>query len=237
MTKTKIEMELEPERLRGETAVFDIKAGKEVIVETGRRISARHVRKLADANVKKLEIPAEYLVGKILFHDVVDPDTGELMAEANTELTAELVEQIHEAGIKKLEVLYVNDLDRGPYVSNTLRIDPTRTQLEAQVEIYRMMRPGEPPTKEAAQNLFNNLFFEADRYDLSPARLIVKTFSRSCRCLSTFETATAQLMISITWVTAEFEVLVRWRRTYSGLVWCVLNVPFANAWEWLKAKA
>ena len=168
LTKTKIEMELVAERLRGETAVFDIKAGKDLVVEAGRRISARHVKKLEAANIKKLEVPEEYLVGKVLFHDVVDPGTGELMAEANAELTPELIEQIREAGVKKLEVLYVNDLDRGPYISNTLRIDPTKTQLEAQVEIYRMMRPGEPPTKEAAQNLFNNLFFEADRYDLSP---------------------------------------------------------------------
>ena len=168
LTKSKIEMELVAERLRGETAVFDIKVGNEVIVETGRRISARHVRQLESANIKKLEVPAEYLVGKILFHDIAEPGTGELMAEANDELTPELVEQIQEAGVKKLEVLYVNDLDRGPYISNTLRIDPTKTQLEAQVEIYRMMRPGEPPTKEAAQNLFNNLFFEPDRYDLSP---------------------------------------------------------------------
>jgi len=166
--KTKIEMELVAERLRGETALFDIKVGKKVIVETGRRISARHVRELESGGVTKLEIPAEYLIGKILFHDIPDTETGELLAEANTELTAELLEQIIEMGTKKLEVLYVNDLDRGPHVSNTLRIDPTRTQLEAQVEIYRMMRPGEPPTKEAAQNLFNNLFFEPDRYDLSP---------------------------------------------------------------------
>jgi len=168
LTKTKIEMELVAERLRGETALFDINIGKEKIVEIGRRISARHVKQLAAANVKKLEIPIEYLADKILFHDVADPGTGELIAEANAELTPELIEQIQEAGVKKLEVLYVNDLDRGPYISNTLRIDPTKTQLEAQVEIYRMMRPGEPPTKEAAQNLFNNLFFEADRYDLSP---------------------------------------------------------------------
>ena len=166
--KTKIEMELVAERLRGETALFDIKVGKKVIVETGRRISARHVKELEAGGVTKLEIPAEYLIGKILFHDIPDTETGELLAEANTELTAELLEQIIEMGTKKLEVLYVNDLDRGPHVSNTLRIDPTRTQLEAQVEIYRMMRPGEPPTKEAAQNLFNNLFFEPDRYDLSP---------------------------------------------------------------------
>jgi len=166
--KSKLEMELVAERLRGDTAVFDIKVGKKVIVEAGRRISARHVRELENAGITKLEIPAEYLIGKILFHDIPDPDTGELLAEANTELTVELLEQILEAGTKKLEVLFVNDLDRGPHVSNTLRIDPTRTQLEAQVEIYRMMRPGEPPTKEAAQNLFNNLFFEPDRYDLSP---------------------------------------------------------------------
>ena len=168
ITKTKIEMELVAERLRGETAGFDIKVGKKVIVETGRRISARHVRELENAGITKLEIPAEYLIGKILYHDIPDTETGELLAEANTELTAELLEQIIDLGTKKLEVLYVNDLDRGPHVSNTLRIDPTRTQLEAQVEIYRMMRPGEPPTKEAAQNLFNNLFFEPDRYDLSP---------------------------------------------------------------------
>ncbi len=167
-SKTKIEMELVPERMRGETAAFDIMAGKNVVVETGRPISARHVRVLQEANIKKLEIPDDYLEGKILFHDIVDPETGELMAEANAELTAEMVELIQDAGHKKIEILYVNDLDRGPFISNTLRIDPTRTQLEAQVEIYRMMRPGEPPTKEAAQNLFNNLFFEPDRYDLSP---------------------------------------------------------------------
>ena len=168
MTKTKVEIDLVPERLRGDTALLDIKIGKDVLVEAGRRISARHVRALEEAGVKKLEVPEEWLVGKVLFHDVADTDTGELIAEANAELTPELVEQIRESGAKKLEVLFVNDLDRGPFISNTLRIDPSSTQLEAQVEIYRMMRPGEPPTKEAAQNLFNNLFFEPDRYDLSP---------------------------------------------------------------------
>ncbi len=164
----KIELALVPERLRGETAAFDIIIDKKVIVETGHRISARHVRLLQEAKVNKLEIPPEYLLGKVLFSDIVNESDGELIAEANTELTVELIETIMGAGIKKCELLYTNDLDRGPHISNTLRIDPTRTQLEAQVEIYRMMRPGEPPTKEAAQNLFNNLFFESDRYDLSP---------------------------------------------------------------------
>ena len=166
-TKTKISMVLVPERLRGETATFDIKAGKTVIVEAGRRITAKHVRTLEKEKVTKLEIPQDYLVGKILAQDLADTETGELLAEANTELTEELVQQIIDAEIKGCDILYTNDLDRGPHISNTLSIDPTRTQLEAQVEIYRMMRPGEPPTKEAAQNLFNNLFFESDRYDLS----------------------------------------------------------------------
>ncbi len=165
--KTKTSMDLIPERLRGETASFDIKAGKTVIVEAGRRITAKHVRQLEKGKVSKLEITNEYLIGKILAHDVADLETGELVAEANAELTEELLQKVLDAEVKHCEILYTNDLDRGPHISNTLAIDPTRTELEAQVEIYRMMRPGEPPTKEAAQNLFNNLFFESDRYDLS----------------------------------------------------------------------
>jgi DNA-directed RNA polymerase subunit beta len=160
-------LDLVPERLRGETATFDIKVGDKVVVESGRRVTARHIRELEKANLSQLEVPDEYLVGKILAHDVVDTSSGELVAEANAELTPELVQKIRDAGIDKIDTLYVNDLDRGPYISHTLRIDSTRTQLEALVEIYRMMRPGEPPTKEAAENLFQSLFFSEDRYDLS----------------------------------------------------------------------
>ncbi len=166
--KDKIVLDLVPERLRGETATFDIKLGEKVLVETGRRVTARHVREMEKAGLRELEVPADYLAGKILAHDVVDTSSGELIAEANAELTAALVEQIREAGVEKIDTLFVNDLDRGPYMSHTLRIDPTRTQMEALVEIYRMMRPGEPPTKEAAENLFQGLFFSDDRYDLSP---------------------------------------------------------------------
>ena len=162
-----IRLELVPERLRGETAAFDIVAGRKVIVEKGRRITIRHVRQLEDAKVKHLLVEPEYLAGRILGHDVVDEETGELVASANEELTTEIVEKLIESGVKKIETLYVNDLDRGAFVSNTLRIDSTSTRLEALVEIYRMMRPGEPPTKEAAENLFQNLFFNPERYDLS----------------------------------------------------------------------
>ncbi|HXR52382.1 MAG TPA: DNA-directed RNA polymerase subunit beta, partial [Steroidobacteraceae bacterium] len=165
--KTDTSLELVPQRLRGETAAFEIKVGDKVIVEEGRRITARHVRDLEQAGVKKLVVPRDYIYGKILAHDVVNTDTGEVLAKANEVLTAASVEKLIEAGIAEVNTLYTNDLDRGPYISDTLRIDPAKTRLEALVEIYRMMRPGEPPTKDAAENLFNNLFFNQERYDLS----------------------------------------------------------------------
>ena len=167
LSEKEIQMGLVPERLRGETAMFEIKLGRKVIVEEGRRITAKHVRDMEKSKIDKLIVPTEYLEGKILAHDIVDEETGELLAPANAELEAELVQQLIEKGVKHFQCLYVNDLDRGPYISNTLNIDPSTTRLEALVEIYRMMRPGEPPTKEAAENLFQNLFFNPDRYDLS----------------------------------------------------------------------
>jgi DNA-directed RNA polymerase subunit beta len=162
-----IRMGLVPERLRGETALFDIKLGRKLIIEEGRRITAKHVREMEKSTVKNLIVPTDYLVGKILAHDIIDTETGELLLAANAELTEELIEMLIEKEIDHIRTLYVNDLDRGPYISNTLNIDPSTTRLEALVEIYRMMRPGEPPTKDAAENLFQNLFFNSDRYDLS----------------------------------------------------------------------
>jgi len=167
LRKKGADLDLVPERLRGETASFDIKDGSETIVESGRRITARHIRQMEKAGLKKLQTPDEYLVGKMLGEDLVDKSTGELLAAANTEITEALVQTLRDAGVKQLTTLFINDLDQGPYVSNTLAIDTTTTRLEALVEIYRMMRPGEPPTKDAAENLFTNLFFSEDRYDLS----------------------------------------------------------------------
>jgi DNA-directed RNA polymerase subunit beta len=167
LSEKEIKMTLVPKRLRGETATFDIKVGRKLIIEDGKRITARHVREMEKSTVKAIAVPREYLEGKILAHDIVDTDTGELIANANDELTAEIVESLIEKKIDAIQTLYVNDLDQGPYISNTLRIDPSTTRLEALVEIYRMMRPGEPPTKDAAENLFQNLFFNPERYDLS----------------------------------------------------------------------
>ncbi|MDI5932686.1 DNA-directed RNA polymerase subunit beta [Halomonas kalidii] len=166
--KSGFSVELVPSRLRGETATFDIKDGEgNLIVEEGRRITQKHIRQLEKAGLERLEVPMEYLFGKTLARDQVDPNTGELICECNSEITPELLEKLGQAGITTLETLYTNDLDCGPFVSDTLKLDTTGSQLEALVEIYRMMRPGEPPTKEAAETLFHNLFFTEDRYDLS----------------------------------------------------------------------
>ncbi|HSH49617.1 MAG TPA: DNA-directed RNA polymerase subunit beta, partial [Halomonas sp.] len=161
-------VDLVPSRLRGETATFDIKDGDgNVIVEEGRRITQKHIRQLDKAGLKRLEVPMEYLYGKTLAKDQVDAKTGELICPSNTAITPELLEALAQAGVTQLETLYTNDLDCGPFISDTLRLDTTSSRLEALVEIYRMMRPGEPPTKESAETLFNNLFFSEDRYDLS----------------------------------------------------------------------
>lgn len=160
--------ELEPSRLRGELAVFDIvgKGGK-VIVEEGRRITARHIRQLETDGITEMVVPEEYLLGRSIARDMVNEETGEVLFECNTLITEEVIAGIREQKLDKIDTIYTNDLDCGPFISETLRIDGTRTELDALVEIYRMMRPGEPPTKDSAENLFKNLFFSADRYDLS----------------------------------------------------------------------
>ena len=166
--KDQFSLALDPERLRGEIAAFDIK-GKQnkVVVEKGRRITARHIRQLEKDKISSLQVPREYLIGRPVAMDIADEKTGELMLECNTEISDENLDVLLKAGVTRIETLYTNDLDCGPFISDTLRSDATKTQLEAMVEIYRMMRPGEPPTKESAENLFHNLFFNEERYDLS----------------------------------------------------------------------
>ena len=167
LNKSGVTMDLVAERLRGETITFDIKVKGKVIVENGRRITAKHIRLLEKGDVKKLDVPNEYLIGKVLAKAIIDEETGEIIADLNADITEENIGLIMASGVKKVETIYTNDLDRGPYISNTLKVDSTLDQLDALVEIYRMMRPGEPPTKESALKLFNNLFFSLDRYDLS----------------------------------------------------------------------
>ena len=167
-TKKGIQFTLVPERLRGETAKFDIldKSGK-VLVAKEKRITVKHIRDLADAGIKKIAVPDDFVVGRIVAQNIVDAETGEILANANEELTEDLLAKLVAAGVDTLKTLYVNDLDRGPYISSTLRIDETTDQLGARVAIYRMMRPGEPPTEDAVENLFKGLFYSEERYDLS----------------------------------------------------------------------
>lgn len=157
-----------PERWKGEVARFDIKdKDGNVLVEKDKRINAKHLRDIANAGVKRISVPEEYLVGRILATKLVDPDTGELIATANDEITESLLANIRTAGIQAIQTLFVNDLDRGPYISQTLRTDETADQMAARVAIYRMMRPGEPPTEDAVEALFQRLFYSEETYDLS----------------------------------------------------------------------
>jgi len=161
------ELALEPQRLRGQTVPCDISLDGEVIVEADNQITGRHIRKMTKAGMKSLTVPASYLIGRVLSNDLIDADTGELLLSANDEITEEVLEVFERYGVPKINVIYSNDLDKGPYISDTLRLDETKSPLEARVEIYRMMRPGEPPTEDSANNLFKNLFFASERYDLS----------------------------------------------------------------------
>ena len=163
-----VELALVPEHLRGELAAIDIIDGDgNVIVEQGRRISARHVRLIKNAKIDKLVAPDEYLIGRVVAKTVVDQSTGEVLLHANDVITEELLTVLREAKVHSLETLYISEVDCGSYMSDTLRIDTTKSRLEALVEIYRIMRPGEPPTKDTAESLYKSLFFDPDRYDLS----------------------------------------------------------------------
>src|SRR4029450_697957 len=157
-----------PERLRGELARFDV-VGKEgkVIVAKDKRITARHVRELVDSGVKRIAVPNDYIVGRTLATNVIDTSTGEIIAKANDEITDESLGKLLDAGVKDIQTIYTNDLDQGPFISQTLRTDDTPDQYAAKVAIYRMMRPGEPPTEDAVEALVHGLFFSEERYDLS----------------------------------------------------------------------
>jgi DNA-directed RNA polymerase subunit beta len=166
--KSEVEFELVAERMRGETARFDIAAkGGKLIVAKDKRITVKHVREMQDARLSRIVVPEDFVIGRTLAQNVIDKNTGEVLANANEEITDQLLAKLKEAGVAKIQTIYTNDLDQGPYISQTLRIDETADQLAAQVAIYRMMRPGEPPTEDAVKALFNGLFFSEDRYDLS----------------------------------------------------------------------
>ncbi len=168
LEKDKIILELVPNRLRGELATMDIiDTDGSIIVEANRRVSARHIRRIEKAGTKTLEVTEDYLVGRRLAKAIVNKETGELIADANQELTVELIAALRALDIRSIDTLYINEIECGAYISDTLKLDTATSKMDALVEVYRIMRPGEPPTKESAESLFESLFFTADRYDLS----------------------------------------------------------------------
>ena len=162
------QMALVTERLRGEVARFDLTdpSGK-VVVAKDKRITARHTRELEQAKVTHISVPEDFLLGRVVARNIIDPDSGELLARANDELTETLLKKLRSAGITELACIFTNELDQGAYISQTLRSDETADEFAARVAIYRMMRPGEPPTEDAVQALFHRLFYNPDTYDLS----------------------------------------------------------------------
>lgn len=168
INNNEIQLELVSDRLRGETASFDIKKNNKIYVKKGRRITARHIQELKKNKIDSIIVPTEYVLGRIVSKNYLDPKTGEIIILANTELSIEILKKLKKSNFSSIETLFTNDLDHGPYISETLRIDSSNDRMSALMEIYRVMRPGEPLTKEATENLFENLFFSEDRYDLSP---------------------------------------------------------------------
>jgi DNA-directed RNA polymerase subunit beta len=162
------QMAFVPERLRGEVARFDItdKSGK-VVVAKDKRITVRHTRELEQSGTTHISVPEDFMIGRVVARNIVDADTGEIIAKANEELTEALLKKLRTTGVQDLQCLYTNELDQGAYISQTLRIDETADEFAARVAIYRMMRPGEPPTEDAVQALFHRLFYNPDTYDLS----------------------------------------------------------------------
>src|SRR5258707_15031428 len=165
---TGVEFEVVPERLRGEVARFDIndRQGK-TLVAKDKRITVKHIRDMEAAGLKKISAPDEFILGRTLAHNVINKDTGEIIANANDEITETLLAQLRESKVDRIQTLFTNDLDQGAYISQTLRADETADMNAARVAIYRMMRPGQPPTEDAVETLFNGLFFAEERYDLS----------------------------------------------------------------------
>jgi DNA-directed RNA polymerase subunit beta len=213
-------MEFVAERLRGEVARFDItdKSGK-VVVAKDKRVTARHTRELEQSGTTHISVPEDFLIGRVVARNIIEEDTGEIVAKANEELTDVLLKKLRTAGVQELPCIYTNELDQGAYISQTLRTDETVDEFAARVAIYRMMRPGEPPTEDAVQALFQRLFYNPDTYDLS--RVGRMKFWPWPRFWSTCAMAVVRWTILTTWVTAACAAWVSWLRINTALVWHV----------------
>lgn len=249
-------MEFVAERWKGEMARFDIadRDGK-VIVEKDKRINAKHLRDLAAGGIQRVSVPEDFLYGRVLAKNIVDPDTGEVVAHANDEITESVLNAMRAANVRDIQTLYTNDLDRGPYISQTLRADETADQMAARVAIYRMMRPGEPPTEEAVEALFQRLFYSEETYDLSrvgrmkvnsrlgrgddstgPMTLTNEDILETIKVLVELRNGRGQIDDIDHLATAACVVSANWPRTSSALAWCVSSAPSRSVWARPRPK-
>ena len=162
-------MPFNADRMRGikpTTDLIDAKTGK-VAIEAGRKITARLAKKLSEEGLKELLVKGEDLYGRYLAEDIVNLECGEIYGEAGEEIEEKLVETLRELKLKEIQLLDIDHVNVGAFIRNTLAVDKNSNTDEALLDVYRVMRPGEPPTPEAAQNLFNGIFFDSERYDLS----------------------------------------------------------------------
>ncbi|XYH98955.1 DNA-directed RNA polymerase subunit beta [Sorangium sp. So ce1128] len=158
---------IEYDLLAGQRTTRDIKIGNDVIVKKNTKFTRAAIRKMKEAKLERLSLEPEELVGKVAAHDIVDPETGEVVVEVNEELTEAKLERLRDANIEQFRILFIDGLNVGSYLRDTLLTDKVKTMEDSILEIYRRLRPGDPPTLETAKTLFHNLFFNAERYDLS----------------------------------------------------------------------
>jgi DNA-directed RNA polymerase subunit beta len=163
----KFSKSIEYDLLGGQRATRDIKIGSETVVKRNTKFTRAAIKRLKDANLDRLPMELPDLIGKVSAEDVVDKETGEVLLECNEEVTEVTLERLREAGVTELRVLFIDGLNVGPYLRDTLIADKVKTMEDAIMEIYRRLRPGDPPTLETAKQLFHNLFFNPERYDLS----------------------------------------------------------------------
>ncbi len=164
--KKGIQIKFEPEKFVGTRAVTTIKIGNKTIVAEGKKFTKVAIKRLTEAEVKWIDVPVETVIGEVAAEPVLI-DGGEILVDHNQELTEESISALQGAGIKQFDCLLIDASVRGPWLADTLRLDMVQSREEARVEIYRMMRPGEPPTVETARALFESLFYDKSRYDLS----------------------------------------------------------------------
>ncbi|MFN3362748.1 MAG: DNA-directed RNA polymerase subunit beta [Allorhizobium sp.] len=192
-------MPFDGDRLKGNKTFYDLVDADtgEVVIEAGRKVTARTIKQLVDKGVTALKVTDEDLHGQYLAEDVVDFVTGEIYAEAGDEITAKMLDELVQRGYEELSVLDIDHVNTGPYIRNTLTVDKNESREDALFDIYRVMRPGEPPTLDSAEAMFQSLFFDAERYDLSAVGRVKMNMRLDLDCPDTVRTLRKEDILAV----------------------------------------